>query len=853
MNVDRWKRMSELFELLSTDVPRAWQPRLLTLCPDAPRLREEVMAMLTHDAAASDRLDAIVNLARNRVVEDEDHDLPTRIGPFELVREIGRGGIGSVWLARRVEGGFEQNVAIKFIKLGMDSREILRLFHQEGRILSLLQHPHIARLIDGGIIATGRPYLIMDFIDGQPLLDWAKSQALTNILRLFQSICGAVQYAHSNLVIHRDLKPANILIDAQGQPKLLDFGIAKILEAGADAGQTQTGVRIFTPTYSSPEQRHGQATSIATDVYSLGAVLEELLPKNPGPDLSAIVQRAMREDPLARYATVEQFSADIENYLDGRPVLARQGNFSYLAVKFLSRNRWPVAVGTAFVLLLAVSLVIALNQSRIIREERDRAELSSRFLSGLFSAADPEHSQGNRLTIGDLLDDGLNRARAIADPMPRYTLMDNIAVAYFGLGLYEKSAAVHYELLKAYEQSGQLNSPRGALTLGYLAEAESARDHHSVATNLAQRAVSIARELSPASPETLARTLQHQCVHLHQASRFDLSVKACAEADLIAAKSALAPKLRSEILVAYGRALQDHNRLADAEQAFENAMPFARAAGTDLNSTSAQVLSGLASLYYRQEKFPQAEKALREAISFKRKLYPNGHLDLARSLNNLANIVSSQQRDPEAVPIFEEAHRYYRQFLGPQSSELASSMSNLAMAKSFLHEYQAAASLMESVVKMQAATVGTGKLPHINSQIKYASILMEDLSQPATARPVLESALAALSKLDSPPPMKTNYAKSMLAFCLNEAGQAASAERLTRESLAGLKGVLPEGHPLFRHVEVVRSGALLRLGRLDEAQELLSTLSQGKEKAKDPGWRTRQIRRYSAELSARRK
>jgi tetratricopeptide (TPR) repeat protein len=342
-------------------------------------------------------------------------------------------------------------------------------------------------------------------------------------------------------------------------------------------------------------------------------------------------------------------------------------------------------------------------------------------------------------------------------------------------------------------------------------------------------------------------------VHLHQASRFNLAVAACSEANTVAAESKLAPNRRAEILIAYGRALQDQNRLADAERAFEQAMPFARSSGVNINSTSAQVLSGLASLYYREGKFPQAEKAIREAIAFKRKLYPNGHLDLARSLNNLANIVSSQKRDSEAVPIFEEAHRYYRQALGAQSSELASSLSNLAMAKSFLREYQTAADLMETVVLMQAATVGAGRLPHINSQIKHASIVSEDLGQPAKARPILEAALAALAKLDSPPPMQTNYAKSMLAFCLNEAGQAGIAERLTRESLAGLKGVLPPEHRLFNHVNLIRAGALIRLNRLDEAHEILSPLVKQEGENSDPGWRTLQIRRYWRELASRRK
>lgn len=843
MSPERWQQVSNLFDELIDQPPASWSDRLASQPND---IQSEVLELLKHSSSATARLESIVQSVATAINTIDDEPPPSPIGPFHPVRQIGRGGMGSVWLAERIEGGFSQRVAIKLLHRGMDTREVLRLFHQESRILSLLQHPNIARLLDAGQLPDGRPYIIMDFIDGQPLLAWAKDQSVPQLLHTFLDICSAIQYAHSSLIVHRDLKPGNILIDAQGHAKVLDFGIAKILAEANQPDSTRTAVRLYTPGFASPEQQSGAAITIATDIYSLGALLEALLPGSLPADLAAIIARARREEPHLRYATVDQLAADIRNYLAGHPVLARQGNFAYLASRFLSRHRYAVAAAAAFLLLLTGSLCWSLYQSRQIAAQRDRAETVSRFLSGLFAAADPEHNQGARLTINDLLDDGLNRARAIADPADRLTLMDTIALAYFDLGLYEKSAALHLELARAYEATNQI--PSLAKSLAFAAEAESARDHHDQAQALATRAVTLARSLDPS---TLATVLHHQCVQLHQAARFDLAVKACTEADSLAARTTLPATERASILVALARAQQDQNQLPAAEQSFARAMPFARSSGQNINSTSAQVLSGLASLYYRQDKFKEAESALREAIAFKRKLYPNGHLDLARSLNNLANIVSSQQRDREAIPIFEEAHKYYRQSLGAQSSELASSLSNLAMAKSFLREFSSAATIMQQVVTMQAATVGPGKLPHINSQIKYASLLSEDLGRPLEARPILESALAALAALPSPPPMQINYAKSMLAYCLTEAGNATAAQRLARESRTGLTGVLPPQHRLFSHIDLVEAGALVRLNRHNEAQVLLAPIIKSEGKNPDSGWRARYARALWAQLPER--
>ena len=847
MEESRWQRIEDLFQG-ALDAPLQQREAWLTeKCAGDEKLRAEVARLLDHSGGAGEQLAAVVE--NGRLALDGDA-VPGQMGPYRLVRELGRGGMGSVWLAERVDGGFAQTVAIKFVKRGMDTGEILQRFGQERQILSLLNHPNIAHLLDGGATPDGHPYLVMEYVDGQPVVEYCRAQAVPRVLALFQTICAAVQHAHSSLVIHRDLKPANILITAQGEAKLLDFGIAKVLEPDAGGLETRTAIRMFTPGFASPEQMAGQPCSTATDVFALGAVLRAMLGERKNADLEAIAARATREEPALRYATVEQLAEDVRRHVDGRPVVARKGNFTYLAGKFLRRYRWGVAAAVAFVALLAGSLASTLYQSRQIARERDRAEAVSGFLTGLFAAADPERNQGSRLTIRELLDDGLARARAIDNPALRQPLMESIGTAYFNLGLYEKSIGLHTELASVYQRDTAAGA-RLARAQGYVAEAEAARGRREPAEEWGVRAVATARALRPADPATLALVLGNRCVQLHQAARFALAAETCREAHAVAAQADLAPASRVAILVALGRALQDDNKLKEAEEAFQTAMPFASSAAAEINSASASVLSGLASLYYRQEKFAEAEAAIRRAIGFKRKLYPNGHLDLARSLNNLANMVSSQKRADEAVPIFEEAHRYYQQALGPESSELASSLSNLAMNKSFLKQYGPAAELLEQVMAMQARTAGAGQLPHINSQLKYASIVSEDLGDPARARPVLEAALAALVRLQPAPPMQTGYGKLMLAYCLVETGDAAAGERLVRDAEEGLAKVLPKGHRWLTQIQMVRAGALLRQGRSEAARALLEPMVRSEEKNPDPGWRTLQARRYWAELSSR--
>jgi eukaryotic-like serine/threonine-protein kinase len=404
---------------------------------ESPELAEELTSLLSAYDESEGYLDQLDALGATRLLQvSEGLGLPERAGPYRLVREIGRGGLGVVYLGKRVEGGFEQQVAIKLIKRGMDSEDILRRFHHERRILASLEHPHIARLIDGGLMDDGRPWFAMEYIEGLAADEWCDEQRLSiqERLKLFEQICRTVQFAHARLIVHRDLKPANILVAAGGMVKLLDFGIAKLIDETAceTTALTMAGIRAMTPEYAAPEQIRGEPVSVATDVYALGLILYELLvgcrpyqeqsgsleqlnraicetrPTLPSVaianmdterlaetrrtspralhrrlrgDLDTIVLKAMAKEPERRYGSVEALAADIKRHLEGLPVKARPETLLYRGQRFAARHRAGLAVTVAVMLTLLAALATALwqaeqarTQARLAKAEAERAE-----------------------------------------------------------------------------------------------------------------------------------------------------------------------------------------------------------------------------------------------------------------------------------------------------------------------------------------------------------------------------------------------------------------------------------------------------------------------------------------------
>jgi tetratricopeptide (TPR) repeat protein len=406
MTPERWLAVKDLFDR-AVDRPAAERAALLAQERwRDPDLAEDVERLLEANVAAGDFLErpAVEQIA----LPPEEPSTPARIGPYDVARELGHGGMGTVYLAVRGADGFRQTVALKLVRRGMDSDFILERFRGERQILAGLDHAGIARLLDGGSTADGLPYFVMEYIPGRHLLDDAQARSLSvrDRLLLFLQVSDAVAYAHRHLVVHRDIKPSNILVTPEGAPKLLDFGLARLLRPDLEVeGRTETALRLLTPEYASPEQVRGERVTTATDIYSLGVVLFELLtgrrpyrvagrsveaiaravcdeePARPSAtvpalkgDLDTIILMALRKEPERRYASVEQFAEDVRRHLEGHPVAARKDTLAYRTGKFVTRHTAGVAAAAVAALLLAGATVTAVLQAGVARRERAAAE-----------------------------------------------------------------------------------------------------------------------------------------------------------------------------------------------------------------------------------------------------------------------------------------------------------------------------------------------------------------------------------------------------------------------------------------------------------------------------------------------
>lgn len=477
LSPEKWLEIKTIFQV-AVELPTGKRDHYLTeVCNGNPALRARVEELLAADAQMGDFIAQPIIDALPAEPAEEFAD--RAIGPYKIVRELGRGGMGKVFLAERADAQYQQQVAIKIIRLGLDAEFTVRRFHIERQILAALNHANIARLIDGGVTDDGQPYLVMEYINGAPIDRYCETHNLDLVarLRLFQQVCAAVQYAHQRLIIHRDIKPSNILVTADGTPKLLDFGIAKLLDpalSGEPTETTATALPLMTPEYASPEQVRGESVTAASDVYSLAVLLYKLLTgqlpyqiKNRLPyeimqvvcdtepqraklpssyladDLNNILMMALRKQPERRYGSVEQLSEDIRRALTSLPLLARKESLAYRGKKFLRRNYFAVIASAIIRLSLCAGLLVSLWQARIARNERARAEARFRDLHGLARSyifeinAGIKHLPGSTATRQLLV----TRALEYLDKLAREARDDD---------------ALQYDLALAYKEIGDI-------------------------------------------------------------------------------------------------------------------------------------------------------------------------------------------------------------------------------------------------------------------------------------------------------------------------------------------------------------------------------------------------------------
>src|SRR5215472_14643441 len=491
MNPDLEKLFDEAVSLTGTE-----REEFITRnCPDHG-LRRELEKLLASDPGASAFLQNAVMDAASSVLQALTLSPGQRLGPYRVLSVIGRGGMGLVHLAERADGKFEQRVALKVLQSGPDQPFVAEQLQRECRILASLEHPNIARVLDADVTEDGVPYFVMEYVDGQPIDRYCEDHKLSlrDRLRVLLPVCDAVHLAHQKLIVHRDLKPDNILVTTQGVPKLLDFGIAKVLNDTSTAARN-TSTRVLTPEYASPEQVRGEALNTASDVYSLGAVLYKLL-------TGVAPHPVLRKEPVRRYRSVDQFATDIKNFLERKPVIARRDTVWYRSAKYVRRHALAVGFTAVLVVLLGVFSFLQARQLRRTSEERDRATRITDFMTAMFKVSDPSQARGNTITVREILDKASNDIdKGMAqDPAQQAQMMHVMGAVYYGLGLSKEAESLWKKALDIRRRALGSDNPETVETMIQLSTVSTRAE----GDQLLRDAVEIRRRrLGPHHPDTL--------------------------------------------------------------------------------------------------------------------------------------------------------------------------------------------------------------------------------------------------------------------------------------------------------------------------------------------------------------
>lgn len=654
-------------------------------------LRDEPALAIEVEAQDSNAFDGLLNALGERARESAGD----RIGAFVLREVLGEGGMGVVWRAERADGGFEQEVALKVVRGGTATGDRARRLLSERQILAKLEHPGIARLLDGGVDRAGRPWFALELVIGQPLLEHCRAHSLSlrDRLKLVEQVVRAVDYAHRNLLVHRDIKPANVIVTAEGQAKLLDFGIAKLLdESSGEASLTQTQYRPMTPQYASPEQLLGEPITTASDVYQLGLLLYELLTGNapfaansqnpselidaarsrtslqPGQaavipaDVDAIVMMATRPEPERRYASAGALAADIRAFLNGHPVTARGDSFAYRARRFAGRHRLGMTA-SALALVAAIGLTLAVIWGYVNAErERLRAVAISDFLKDTLSGAQPFIAQGRDTTVlREIIDRAADRIDTALADRP-YAAAD-----------------VHLTI---------------AGTLRLLSDYERATLHAAAA------AEGFEGRLGASARETLNARWLHGLL-FWDLGRYGEAEDALTEVVVLADQAFGRDDLLTlKALSDLGLTIRAQGRLGDAEPYYREAVALRRQLLGSGHEDTVAAIGNLAFLLAELGRLDEAEPFAREAAELSRTHLGNNNSDTWLAVDKFAALLGQQGRLEDALTLHQEATNELRRLLGERHSTTLGSAYSTAIVLRQLQRNDEAIETLEAVVRI---------------------------------------------------------------------------------------------------------------------------------------------------------
>ena len=865
---DRWGRIQELFDAaLALDAGER-RRFLEEACGTDTALLAEVAGLLDAERRAGGDafITAAVAAAARDLAEERAASWVGRVvGPYRLLSELARGGMGTVYLAERADAAYEAVVAIKFVRGALAGSELVRRFLAERQILANLTHPHIARLLDGGEADDGTPYLVMERIDGEPLDEYcdAHSLGLRERLALFCLVCDAVDHAHRHLVVHRDIKPSNILVTGDGTPKLLDFGVAKLLDPTQSRPLLDTGVggHLLTPAYASPEQVRGEPVTTATDVYSLGVLLyrllagtlpygptlrdhelaQAILTLEPVPpsrvaarrggmagrlerDVDAIVLAALEKDPARRYPSAERFAADVRRYLGGLPVRARPATRRYRLKKFVVRHRRSVAAGAAMVLLL-----VGLTTFNVVRHarERDYATTEERtatqvasFLQGLFKVSDPGRARGRTITAREVVDSAVGRLpTALAgQPEVQAAMLYTLGGLYLNLGLSREALPLLQHGLRLRGAQTGPGSPTRGDFLSRIGQVEMDLGRlDSAAATLHEGAQLLDREYPRPDRAVQARVMLANAYR--RAGRL-------AEADSVLTR-ALADTTRVTEDTVLAFALSTRAAVFLSEGKAVAAEPFAREAvqrlrrrlGADAPTTII-ALSNLGQVLYQQSRYAEAEPIIREVLALRERVDGPTHPETALAWNNLAALLQAEGRYHEAVDAGRHALEIDRATYGDRHQLVALTMANLASMLLADGRAGEAERLDRAALKIDLAILPPG---HLNIAVLYNNLahLLEEQGRYHEAERSYRQALDVVSHGIGVRTQAGSVFLANLGGVLQEEGRLAAADSTLRRALAIQRAILPAQHASTATTLTTLGALLVRMHQSKAAEPLL--------------------------------
>ncbi|MGE3958592.1 MAG: tetratricopeptide repeat protein [Vicinamibacterales bacterium] len=889
--------MSEPFERLKSIVLEATglegASRVAFLdraCGADVALRQDVESLLVHaddehsvlSTAAAIRIAGPISLAGLESASDSPAPgAPASVGPYQIRRVLGQGGMGTVYEAEQ-QVPIRRLVALKLIRRGLDTDAVIARFKSERQALALMDHRAIARVLDAGTSEDGRPYFVMELVDGVPITRYCSERRLgiRQVLTLMLAVCQGVRHAHQKGIVHRDLKPSNVLVkeaDGVALPKIIDFGIAKAIESpDGDSAEPMTryGGMIGTPDYMSPEQAGVVPGGVdtRTDVYSLGVLLYEVLtgrrlyltspttlaeldrllrgPEPPPPsvvaqagrrelagDLDNIVARAMARQPADRYASVEQLAGDIRRYLDGEPVTAREPTWRYRAAKFVRRHKAGVAVSAALALVVVATGVTFAMQAARLAVERDRARSAEQrareqaitaesvvaFLVDIFATSDPSETRGNTITAREVLDRGAARIESGLSETPavQATLLSTLGRVYQSLGLYTVAQPMLERALErrsALYGSGDASVGESLDQLGLLRRKQG---DYAAAEPLFRQALEIKRRTLGPDHASIGETISNLAFVLRLTDRIDESERLTRES--------LAMRIRifgpqhhevSEALDDLGATLWRKGDLAGAEEYLRAALDMDRRILGETHPQIAVAWNTLGQVLDARGKDAEAEAALRRSLAINTAIHGTTHPDIAHASSGLARLLIKVGRLEEAEPLVETALDLHRRLLGEESYWVSSDLQALGLLRLRAREYGRAEQVFREGLPLVNKVYGEKSSWAAEAMLNLGASLQRQ-GRHREAEPLLRQARELWFPIKGAEHPDSARFLGELGMAVAARGGLAEAETLFGQALALRRRTLPPRDPEIAAVLASLGALLLGQGEAGRAEPLL--------------------------------